>query len=263
MLKDQQVSKGEHRRANMMKLLKQQGKLSIPEIIERFNCSEATARRDLDVLAGQGQIIRTIGGAQLDMMMAPTETSFNEKRNLLWLEKEAIALKAASMVEKGDIIGLTGGTTTFLIARALKARSDITVVTYAVNIAMELSDSDGVQVVLTGGVMRKKNYELCGPLAESILKHVHITKMFMGVDGVSTAHGVTTYSESEAQMARLMLGRSAQGYAVFDHSKLDKFSLCTIAPLTEFKGFITNRMDKPHIIDYMRNHNLELHIIND
>jgi len=253
----QQLSKGEQRRDNIMKLLRQQGRVSIPDITGQFNCSEATARRDLDMLDGQGQIIRTIGGALPHPKLTAAETSFNEKRNLLWLEKEAIAAKAASMVEKGDIIGLTGGTTTFLIARALKFHNEITVVTNAVNIAMELSESEGVQVVLTGGVMRKKNYELCGPLAESILKSIHISKMFMGVDGVSIAQGVTTFSELEAQMARLMLERAVHGYAVFDHSKLNKISMFPIAPLDALKGIVTNQMDNQEILDYMHKHKLE------
>ncbi|MFC6227498.1 DeoR/GlpR family DNA-binding transcription regulator [Paenibacillus allorhizosphaerae] len=259
-MSDQGISKGERRRAGIMTLLKQQGKVSIPEIIERFECSEATARRDLDLLEKQGNIIRTLGGAQLDTTLTSGETSFNEKRNLLWLEKEAIAAKAASMVEKGDIVGLTGGTTTFLIARALKFHNDITVVTNAVNIAMELADSDGVQVVLTGGVMRNKSFELCGPLAESIVNNIHIGKMFMGIDGISIDPGVTTFSELEAQIARLMLSRASQCYAVFDHTKIDKISLFAIAPLTEFKGFVTNRLESPAMLDYIEKHRMELHL---
>lgn len=259
MPKDHELSKGERRRAGILTLLKQQGKVNVQEIVERFACSEATARRDLDLLEKQGSVIRSIGGALLDTSPAFAESSFQEKRSVLWLEKEAIAAKAAAMVEPGDIVGLTGGTTTFLIARQLKFHTDMTVVTNAVNIAMELADSEGVQVVLTGGVMRKKSYELCGPLAESVVGNIHITKMFMGVDGVSLHAGVSTYSEQEAQIARLMLSRSAQGYAVFDHSKLEKTSLFSIVPLTALKGVITDRLEQRAVRDYLAKHGLELH----
>jgi DeoR/GlpR family transcriptional regulator of sugar metabolism len=77
------------------------------------------------------------------------------------------------------VIGLTGGTTTFLIAKAIKFRKNITVVTNAVNIAMELSEGEDIQVVLTGGVMRKNSYELCGPLAEKTVEGLNIGKMFL------------------------------------------------------------------------------------
>lgn len=244
MSEDMNLSKGDKRRDSIMKLLKRQGKVTIQEIIETFHCSEATARRDLDMLEKQGGIIRSIGGAQLEGSTYPREVPFGEKQELLLLEKEAVAKLAAGMVEEGDIVGLTGGTTTFLIARALKQSKGITVVTNAVNIAMELAESSGVQVVLTGGVMRSNSYELCGPLAEKVLENINISKMFVGIDGVTAEQGITTYSELEAEIARLMIKRALHTYAVFDYTKLGKISLFNIAPLHSLKGCITNAQIK-------------------
>jgi len=155
-MQDQNVSKGEQRRSRIMEALKAEGRLTVQELMDRFECSIATIRRDLEILEKGGTLIRTLGGAQYEGYSAIRELPFDEKRGLLWSEKQSIAMKAASLVEEGDVVGLTGGTTTFLIAKELKARRNVTVVTNAVNIAMELSDSEGVQVVLTGGVMRKK-----------------------------------------------------------------------------------------------------------
>ncbi|KIL41955.1 DeoR faimly transcriptional regulator [Gordoniibacillus kamchatkensis] len=254
------LSKGELRRENIMRLLKLQGKVTIQEITEKFGCSEPTARRDLDLLEKQGGIIRSFGGAQLDASPIAFEASFTDKQQLLLLEKEAIARTAAAMVQQGDIVGLTGGSTTFLIARMLKQHQGITVVTNAVNIAMELSDSEGVQVVLTGGVMRRKSFELCGPLAEKVLEGLHIGKMFMGIDGFTVEAGMTTFSEQEAVIGALMLKRAATSYAVFDHTKAGKNSLFSIAPLTALKGCITDQKLPDAMTKYLKAHRIELFV---
>jgi len=253
-------TKGELRREAILQLLKQKGRLSVSEIVEEFQCSEATARRDLDLLEKNEAIIRTIGGALYDGLNSSRETSFAEKTGLLWLEKERIAAKAASLVGEGDVVGLSGGTTTYLIARKLKARRRITVVTNAVNIAMELADSEDIQVVVTGGIMRNKSFELCGPLAEKLVREIHIGKMFLGLDGISAEQGVSTYSELEAQIAKMLISRSRETYAVFDHSKINKPSLFTIAPLGMLDGVITDRIDDGELAELIRNLGMDLHL---
>lgn len=252
-------SKGELRRQRIMQRLKQNGRITIQEMIDEFDCSEATARRDLDLLERTGGVIRTIGGALLESFPTVKEVSFTEKQQRLWVQKEAIARKAVELVEEGDIIGLTGGTTTFLIARELKLRQGITVVTNAVNIAMELADSDGIQVVVIGGVMRGKSYELCGPLAEKTVEHLNIGKMFLGIDGLTIGQGPTTYSELEAQTARVLIKHSQQTIAVFDHTKLDRASLFSVTPLSSLYGCITDDGADPGFLHEIEKHGVKVY----
>lgn len=253
-------SKGERRREAILQLLKQKGRISVPEIVAQFHCSEATARRDLDLLERTEPVIRTIGGALYDGLNPAREATFAEKTRLLWLEKENIARKAASLVKEGDVIGLSGGTTTYLIAKALKSRRGITVVTNAVNIAMELADSDGIQVVVTGGIMRGKSFELCGPLAEKMVRELNIGRMFLGLDGLSVQQGATTYSEAEAQIGKALISRSLQTYAVFDHTKVNKASLFQVVPLSELHGFVTDAPLDPAFMKAVRQHGIRLYL---
>jgi DeoR family transcriptional regulator of aga operon len=236
----EKYGKGDLRRNQILEALKEHGEISIHAIMNRYSCSEATARRDLNMLAETEKIIRTIGGAYYEKSIS-SEMPFLEKQSLLSREKEALAAKAASLIQEGDTIGLTGGTTTFLIAKQIKHFSNITVVTNAVNIAMELAESDTVQTVLTGGVLRSKSYELCGPLAETIMEKLNIGKMFIGVDGISLEKGLTTYSELEAQIGKRMIERSKQAIAVFDYTKVNRTSLFTLAPLSDIHTCITDK----------------------
>lgn len=238
-------SKGELRRAKMLERIKEGGKATIDELIQATDSSIATVRRDLEVLEKSRQIIRTIGGAIYDENGGRNaELAFADKRFVNSAGKERIAAKAAALVQEGDVVCLTGGTTTFLIARALKHRRNITIVTNAVNIANELIDAEGVQVVVTGGVMRHKSSELIGPLAESMIEKLNIAKMFLGVDGVSREHGFTTHSELEARIAQLLIARTSEVYAVFDTAKRDKSALFTILPYDAATGFITDQDDE-------------------
>ncbi|TCZ77419.1 DeoR/GlpR transcriptional regulator [Paenibacillus albiflavus] len=251
-------SKGEIRRAQIMTMLKQQGKISINELIEKLDCSEATARRDLDLLDKRGDLIRTIGGALYEGISTSREIPFSEKRQKLWLEKEAIARKAMEFIEEGDSVCLSGGTTTYLIAKELKSRHGITVVTNAVNIAMELADSEGIQVVVIGGVMRAKNYELCGPLAEKTIEHLNIGKIFLGIDGFTLEEGISTYAEQEAQTARMLMKKARQTIAVFDHTKTAKPSLFSIAPIQDLHACITDRPLEQIMHDELVSHGVQI-----
>jgi len=242
--------KGEQRRELLLELLKRHGKLTIKEMIDATGSSEATVRRDLDILEKSELIIRTIGGAIYEgtVTRVSPEKSFADKSLEYRREKELIAETAASLVREDDVVCLTGGTTAYFIARALKRMQGITVVTNAVNIAMELADAEGVQVVVIGGVMRGKSYELIGPLAESVVGQLNISLMFLGVNGVTPQHGFTTHSELEARVARLLMERSARVYAVFDHSKFMKSALFTIAPLSAAHGAVTDREPDPRLL---------------
>lgn len=252
------MSKGELRRKHILESLQRDGTIRIADIMERYGCSEATARRDLAELAdSRAGLVRTIGGAHYEAASPLQEATFQEKKGRLWEEKARIARMAASFVREGDIVGLTGGTTTYWIAKSLRGLERITVVTNAVNIAMELADRERIQVVLTGGVMRGRTFELSGPLAESVAAQLNIGIMFVGVDGFSLARGLTTYSEDEAQINRLLIRRADKVVAVFDHTKVRTSSLFTIAPVSSVHACITDRPFDPELESALRAMNIE------
>lgn len=259
-MQEQSLSKGDQRRQAILGMLKQKGRVSVQDIVDTLHCSEATARRDLDMLEQTDSVIRTIGGAIYDAYHTAKEVSFEEKTSLSWMEKERIAFTAASLVEEGDIIGLSGGTTTYLIAKQLKARNGITVVTNALNIAMELADSDGIQLVVAGGILRHKSYELCGPLTEKIVESLNIGKMFLGIDGFALAQGLTTHSESEAQIAKILIQRAERTFVVFDRSKVGRVSLFSIAPVASVHACITDAPLEGALQEELRKRDIHVYV---
>jgi DeoR family transcriptional regulator of aga operon len=233
------MSKGEIRREWIMKQLRIKGSIQVNEIVEEFAVSEATVRRDLELLESDKKCIRTLGGAILESIK--TEIPFYKKLEINAEEKNEIADKALSLIQEGDIIGLTGGSTNYLIAKKLQEFRNLTIVTNAINIAYECIGIPGLQLIVTGGVIRTQSFELSGPLADGTLEKIHIQKTFVGVDGISLQRGLTTFNELEAQTNRLMIQQSMQAYVVADHTKFSSSSLFVITDLKSITGVITNQ----------------------
>ncbi len=163
-----------------------------------------------------------------------------EKEKLHKKEKARIAAAAADIIEDGQCVLLDSGTTTMEIARALKNVKELTVITNAINIAAELASTD-IDVILTGGMMRKNSFSFVGPLAEQALRQLRADILFLGVDGFDPDAGVFTPNFLEAQVNRVMVEVSLKTIAVCDSSKFGRRSLCNIMPATAVHQVITDK----------------------
>jgi DeoR family transcriptional regulator, aga operon transcriptional repressor len=224
------------RQTVILDVLARDGFIEVGTLQQLLQCSEATIRRDLDQLQGAGLLRRTHGGAVSD---SSRELPFTMKVGEMAEAKREIGRCAAELVLDGQAVGFTGGTTTQQIARALARRSGVTAVTNAINIAMEMATGD-VRVIVVGGELRGKTYELVGPLAEPLLSQIHLDLMFVGVDGFSLKGGLTTHNPAEARINRVLLERAAQVIVVADHTKLGRKTFAQIAPVDCVSVLITD-----------------------
>jgi DeoR/GlpR family transcriptional regulator of sugar metabolism len=172
-------------------------------------------------------------------------------------EKRRIARKAASLVREGQAVGLTGGTTTEHVARALGARQGLTVVTNALTVAMALAESDA-HVIVTGGELRGRTFELVGPLAEPVAAQVHLDIMFVGVDGMSPEGGLTTHNPIEARVNRVLLERARDVIVVTDHTKLGRKTFAQIAPIEAADTLITDSGAEDWMVEELRRLGLDV-----
>jgi DeoR family transcriptional regulator of aga operon len=135
---------------------------------------------------------------------------------------------------------LDSGTTTTAIARALKDMAQLTVITNAINIAAELAGTH-IEVILTGGMLRKNSFSLVGPLAEQTLRQLSADLLFLGVDGFDTKSGLFTPNLLESEVNRTMVGIARRTIAVCDSSKFGRRSLCNIMPVEMVQEVITDK----------------------
>ncbi|WP_030196170.1 DeoR/GlpR family DNA-binding transcription regulator [Streptomyces sp. NRRL S-87] len=219
----------------LLDLLVERGRLDVEEAAERLGVSAATIRRDFDQLAEQQMLVRTRGGAVPHGVSYELPLRYRSSRRAA--EKERISAAVAELVAPGEVVGLTGGTTTTEVARALAARPDLatgspalTVVTNALNIATELAIRPQFKIVVTGGVARPQTYELTGPLADGVLGQITLDVAVLGVDAFDPEHGTAAHDQDEAAINRLLCERARRVVVATDSSKLGRRAFAQICP---------------------------------
>ena len=244
-------SKTETRAKEILRLLLKNGKTSVEDLTDLFATSPASIRRDLVRLEERGLVHRTHGGVMLaGQTYEPFrfDASFNVREERFAREKQRIAIAAADLVQDSETIGITAGTTTTQVARSLRLRSGLHIVTNAVNIGLELSSSHGPDTLLLGGCMRWPGaFSLIGPATLEALSLVVMDKVFLGVCGIDLEHGATTIQPEEAAVFRTMSRRARQVIVVADSSKVGMVSPAVICAVADIDTLITDDGISPEI----------------
>ena len=251
----------EERRRHIRALVESQSQGSVAELARRFRVSEVTIRSDLAALADVGALVRIHGGA-----LPPgdgEELPITVKQTLHHAEKVRIAAAAVALVQEGETIILDSGTTTAEIARqvrGLKLRS-LNVITNALNIAVLLANAHHVNLIIPGGVLRRKSWSLSGPQAEHALRELQADRLFLGVDSLDPEIGLMTPYVLEARMNAMMIRIARQIVAVTDSSKLLRRNLSVIAPVEQVHLLITDRGAAPDAVAAIRARGVEVRLV--
>ncbi|HWR12983.1 MAG TPA: DeoR/GlpR family DNA-binding transcription regulator [Rectinemataceae bacterium] len=217
--------------------LAKNGKVYNDDIARILDVSLATVRRDLEAMEALCMLRRTHGGAVA--AEDENELPFYSKTKTSQAEKFSIGLAAASLIPQDAVIGCTGGTTIVSVMRALKGKR-LTVVTNAINVAMELVSFDSIEVIVSGGSLRPRSYELIGQVADRTVGEFHFSIALLGVDGFSVEHGLSTYAIGEAHTAALYIKQADEAWVVADHNKIGRIAPALIAPISRVKRLITD-----------------------
>ncbi|MCZ2402877.1 DeoR/GlpR transcriptional regulator [Paenarthrobacter sp. Z7-10] len=219
----------------ILDLLAGAGQVEVDDIVSTLGVSPATARRDLDSLASERLLTRTRGGATHGSVAYDLPGRYN--RDDHGEQKQQIALAASGLIPKGAVIGLCGGTTSTALAQVLSTRADLmepsnrptlTVVTNAINIAAQLAVRPNFKIMVTGGVVNPRSYELVGPYTDIILQKVALDFAFIGVNGIDPQVGPTVNDEGEATVNSLMARRASEAFLLADSSKIGQRSFATM-----------------------------------
>lgn len=229
----------------IVKFLLRSGSATIEELLAAAGSSAPSIRRDLARLEARGLVRRTHGGAELvePLLYEPFryDSSFLAREQRFAAEKRRIGLAAADLIQPGETIGLTAGTTTTHVGRSLRHRDKIQVVTNAINIGMELCNQPGIRTHVTGGVVPWTwSFSLTGNAALNYLDDVYMDKVFLSVTGLDAEKGATTLETDEALVYRKMLKQAKRIIVVADSSKLGRVSPAIICPGNEIHVLITD-----------------------
>jgi DeoR family transcriptional regulator, aga operon transcriptional repressor len=250
----------EERRRAILQVIQEDGRVVVRDLARRFHISVITIRKDLEFLHHQGQLERTHGGALPVKTGALMDSSIQEKERLHRQEKTRIAAAATRMISRGQVIILDSGTTTTAIARSCRHVKNLTVITNAINIGAELADSP-VEVILTGGTLRKNSFSLVGPLAEESLRKLSADLLFLAVDGFDVRYGLTTPNLLEARVNRAMAESARRTVVVCDSSKFGRRSLSLILPTSAVHETITDKNISKRDLTMIREAKVEVTLV--
>lgn len=225
------------RKQKILKIVEEQGEADVKELALKVETSEITIRRDLALMAADGLIFRTHGGA-MKLSLANIPSSFEQKVAANIVQKDYIARLAAQEIQDGDIIFMDCGSTVFRLCQFIKNKQ-IKVITNSLPVVYELSNTE-VSINLIGGELDNKRQAVHGQIAIEHIKRYRADKAFLGVDGISIENGLSAASEKEAEITISMTAQANRTYLLCDSSKIENDKYLKFAPLSIINVLVTN-----------------------
>ena len=247
------------RRRAIAESLRSRGVVSVAEMAEQLGTTEITVRRDLRAMAKDGLLMRARGGAILPAQIGH-EPSYSEKAGQAAPEKASIARVAVEMIRPGDSILLGPGTTTQALAKLLVDFPELTVVTNSLLVAQALMGSSRVEVILTGGTVRRSIHALVGPATEESVRALRASLAFISGNGFSAERGLSTPSPLVAATDRAFASAAQQVVVLADHTKIRQDTMCQTVPVARVQILITDAGTDPAEITAIREAGVDVRV---
>lgn len=231
------MKKTAYRRSRILEELETNGQVNVNELSAALGVSEVTIRNDLDKLEKNNLLVRAHGGAFKANNVALPVT---EKKKINLDVKRRIGKYAISLINEEDSIILDSGTTTFEITNNLGGFKRLTVISNALDIVNNLAQYENLEVFMPGGYLKEFSMSLVGPMAERNLRQLYCNKLFLGVDGIKTGHGIFTHHMEEAYLNQIMIEIAEEVIVVADSSKFEKSGLAFICGFDKINAIITD-----------------------
>jgi DeoR/GlpR family transcriptional regulator of sugar metabolism len=227
------------RMQQILQMLETRDSVHVTELAETFAVSEVTVRNDLSELARQGLVARVRGGVRR-LQRGQAELGFDFRLRLEVDRKQAVARAAAEMVGDGEAIALDASTTAYYLALELRAKRELVVVTNGLLIAASLADAPGINVLVTGGMLRLSAMSLVGDLGADLLRSTRINKGFLGARGLSLERGLMDLNPDEVRIKQEMAEACERVIAIVDGTKWHRSALLSFVPADDVYAIVTD-----------------------
>lgn len=250
----------QERRTLILERLQEKKSVMVGELSQLYNVSEETIRRDLDRLDKDGLAIKSYGGAVINESVN-IDMPFNVRKKRNILGKQRIAKLVNGLVESGDHIILDASTTAVFIAKALKGKKNLTVITNSLEIMIELSDMPDWTIISPGGNLREGYLALSGPEVLEGLRSYHVEKAFISCKGADLDYGFTDGNADFAQTKRVMMHCARERILVVDCTKLDTIAFAHIGDMSELTAVVMDSEPPKKWLDYFAAHHIRCYYL--
>jgi DeoR family transcriptional regulator of aga operon len=240
--------------------LYKEGNINVIELCKELKVSSVTIRKDLKLLEEKSLLFRTHGGATQNNPYI-VDRPVNEKEKFQSDEKMRIGASASGLVLDNDSIVIASGTTMLAFAKNLHPKGNLTVITSALNVALELNKYANIEILQLGGMLRQSSSSVMGAYAETILADFFCSKLFLGVDGIDLDFGLTTTSAMEAHLNRQMINVSQKTIVLADSTKFGRRGFGRICGLDEIDQIITDSGVSDHVVQTLESAGITVTIV--
>lgn len=244
------------RRNLILEKLQEEKRVVVSELSQLYNVSEETIRRDLDKLENEGYAIKSYGGAVINENMS-IDMPFNVRKNRNVLGKQKIAEIVADMIRDGDQIMLDASTTAVFVAKAIKEKQRLTVITNSIEIMIELADVSGWNIISTGGTMKEGYLALLGSKAEAALRGYFVDKAIVSCKAFDMERGIMDSNDLFAQAKQTMMNSAKESILAVDHSKFDNMSFSKVTDIHNLTAVVTDQKPSEQWLEFLETHNIK------
>jgi DeoR family fructose operon transcriptional repressor len=248
----------EERRFRIREILSRERTIMASELIRTLGVTAATIRRDLAVLEKEGVLVRSHGGAVSRTSSTNFQPSYEALGRSNRAEKQAIAREAEQLILDGETVFLEGSTTVYELARRLLHRNRLTVITNSPPIVDQFQRSQNVSVISTGGELQKDVFYLSGVWAQHALSEIRVDKAVLGVSAIDPEYGISTASQAEAQIKKMILKAARVTIALADHSKFGNQGFAYVGGTTDIDILVTDSATNAKYLDPLREAGIEI-----
>ena len=229
-----------NRKVNLLQFILERESIDLNELANLQGISASTLRRDVHELIGAGYIRFNSGKVEV-ASTTRDEIPFGLRELVNHDEKQRIALAALELIQNGDTIFISGGTTTLELARLLPGRRRLTMITNSVRNANAVIDKPGSDLVILGGQVRPEEQTMHGHLTEMAVQELRADKFFYGIPAIHPRHGLTHGQTNEIHTDRSIANVVTQIIVLVDHSKFGKVASALVLPLNKIDIIITGQ----------------------
>lgn len=244
------------RQREILKMVQQQGFVSIEALAHGFNVTPQTARRDINELCDQQLLTRYHGGAGIS---STVENIAYVTRQVLYLqEKQLIAGMAAARIPDRASLFIGLGTTAEEVSKALVHRDGLRVITNNLNVAAVLSSNSSCEIIVTGGLVRNRDLGLTGEATVDFIRQFRVDIGVIGVSGIDVDGTLLEFDYREVRVMQAIIEHSRKVYLVADYSKFGRNAMVRLGSLGQVDALFTDRLPPRSVIDVMEEEKTEL-----
>lgn len=244
------------RRKLILEKVHAEKKVIVSELSKEFDVSEETIRRDLEKLADEGHVVKSYGGAVINEM-GSIDLPFNVRWKSNALGKQKIADLISQEIKDGEHIFLDASTTAVFIAKNIKQKKHLTVITNSIENLLELSDVSGWDIISTGGLLKAGSMSLLGKKAADSIERYNADKVFLSCKGVDIQRGVTESSDETGSIKQCMIESAKKVYLTVDSSKFDKVAFSNICHLSKVDVVVTDKKPDLKWMEAFKKHGIQ------